>query len=100
MPTYRYQMRTSGGEVSVGMLTADNALGAAQQLRAAGHTVLQLTPMSTRVNAVRNDDAALAEPMTLTAANEETPAQPEAALSRADAPEDDLAREPVQEKLF
>lgn len=46
MPNYRYQMRTSGGEVSVGIMSADNALTAAQQLRQAGNTVLQLTPVS------------------------------------------------------
>ena len=46
MPTYRYQMRTSGGETSVGMMTAENALAAAQQLRAQGNTVLQLTPIN------------------------------------------------------
>ena len=45
MPTYRYQMRTGGGEVSVGTIAAENALNAAQQLRNQGNTVLQLTPM-------------------------------------------------------
>lgn len=48
MPTYRYQMRTNGGETSVGVLTAENALSAAQQLRAQGNTVLQLSPISSR----------------------------------------------------
>jgi len=47
MPQYRYQMRTSGGETSVGLLAADNALAAAQRLRSAGNTVLQLTPVKT-----------------------------------------------------
>ncbi len=47
MPTYRYQMRTSGGQTSVGILTAESALAAAQQLRAQGNTVLQLTPINT-----------------------------------------------------
>lgn len=51
MPTYRYQMRTSAGEVSVGVLTAENALAAASQLRASGNTVLQLTPMAAAINA-------------------------------------------------
>lgn len=46
MPTYRYQMRTSGGQTSVGILSADSALAAAQQLRSQGNTVLQLTPIS------------------------------------------------------
>ena len=46
MPQYRYQMRTSGGETSVGVVAADNALAAAQRLRSAGNTVLQLAPVS------------------------------------------------------
>lgn len=45
MPTYRYQMRAGGGEVSVGTISAENALNAAQQLRNQGNTVLQLTPL-------------------------------------------------------
>ena len=48
MPTYRYQMKTSGGQTSVGILNADSALAAAQQLRSQGNTVLQLTPISKR----------------------------------------------------
>lgn len=47
MPNYRYQMRTSGGETSVGILAAETALAAAQQLRSQGNTVLQLTPINT-----------------------------------------------------
>ena len=39
-------MRTSGGETSVGMMSAENALAAAQQLRSQGNTVLQLTPVN------------------------------------------------------
>ncbi len=46
MPNYRYQMRTSGGEVTVGTLAADNAMTAAQMLRNQGNTVLQLTPFT------------------------------------------------------
>ena len=45
MPTYRYQMKAGGGEVSVGTISAENALNAAQQLRNQGNTVLQLTPL-------------------------------------------------------
>lgn len=45
MPQYRYQVRTSGGEASVGMLAAESALAAAQLLRGQGHTVTQLTPV-------------------------------------------------------
>lgn len=46
MPNYRYQMRTSGGETTVGTLAADNAMAAAQMLRSQGNTVMQLTPVS------------------------------------------------------
>jgi type IV pilus assembly protein PilC len=38
-------MRAGGGEVSVGTISAENALNAAQQLRNQGNTVLQLTPL-------------------------------------------------------
>ncbi|MFP4224469.1 MAG: type II secretion system F family protein [Phycisphaeraceae bacterium] len=38
-------MRTSGGETTAGVLAAENALAAAQQLRNQGNTVLQLTPV-------------------------------------------------------
>lgn len=46
MPQYRYQLRTNGGDTSAGVVSAENALSAAQQLRAQGHQVLQLTPVS------------------------------------------------------
>ena len=46
MPNYRYQMRTSGGEMTVGTLAAENAMAAAQMLRSQGNTVMQLTPVS------------------------------------------------------
>ena len=46
MPTYRYQMRTAGGDTSVGMMTANSALAAAQELRRQGNTVLQLSPLN------------------------------------------------------
>ncbi|NJL30613.1 MAG: type II secretion system F family protein [Phycisphaerales bacterium] len=45
MPTYRYEVRGSGGQSSVGMLTAENALSAASNLRQQGLHVLHLTPM-------------------------------------------------------
>lgn len=45
MPTYRYQMRNNGGQMSVGTIAADSALGAAQSLRNQGNTVLSLTPV-------------------------------------------------------
>jgi len=46
MPDYRYQTRNSGGQVSTGVLSAENALAAAQALRAQGNQVLQLQPVS------------------------------------------------------
>lgn len=45
MPTYRYQMRNNGGQMSVGTIAAESALGAAQSLRNQGNTVLSLTPV-------------------------------------------------------
>jgi len=51
MPNYRYQIKTTGGELSVGFVAADNALLAAQQLRQQGAQVLQLTPISRAANA-------------------------------------------------
>lgn len=45
MPSYRYELRTAAGQTSSGVLTADNAMAAAQSLRGQGHQVLQLTPV-------------------------------------------------------
>ena len=45
MPNYRYQTRNTSGQVTVGTIAADNALGAAQLLRNQGGTVLSLTPI-------------------------------------------------------
>ncbi|MEX0774866.1 MAG: type II secretion system F family protein [Phycisphaeraceae bacterium] len=45
MPNYRYELRTPAGQTSVGILTAPNAMAAAQSLRAQGHQVMQLTPV-------------------------------------------------------
>ena len=44
MRHYRYQSRTSDGQASAGVLTAQNAIAAVQTLRAQGHQVLQLMP--------------------------------------------------------
>ncbi|QQE13002.1 type II secretion system F family protein [Planctomycetota bacterium] len=55
MPTYRYQMKNSTGETSVGIMTSDNALTAAQQLRNQGNIVLQLTPVSNKSTASLGD---------------------------------------------
>ncbi|HKU87719.1 MAG TPA: SOS response-associated peptidase [Casimicrobiaceae bacterium] len=60
---------------------------------------LRVYPVSTRVNAVRNDDAALVEPV-LAAANDVTSSTSEAAPTYEEATDEDLAREPVQEELF
>lgn len=57
---------------------------------------LRIYPVSTRVNAVRNDDATLVEPIAVAAANDDT----KPATADAGEPEDDLARKPVQEELF
>ena len=48
MPQYRYQMRTPSGKTSAGVTSAENAMAAAQSLRAQGNQILQLTPISTR----------------------------------------------------
>ncbi|MCE9591555.1 MAG: type II secretion system F family protein [Planctomycetes bacterium] len=46
MPNYRYQMKTPGGQVSVGVLAAENAMAAASALRAQGNQVMQLVPVT------------------------------------------------------
>ena len=46
MPHYRYQAKSTGGQTTNGVVTADNALMAAQTLRAQGNQVLQLAPMA------------------------------------------------------
>jgi len=46
MPHYRYQAKSNGGQTTTGMITADNALLAAQMLRSQGQQVMQLTPMA------------------------------------------------------
>ena len=51
MPQYRYEMRSSGNETSVGVLSAENAMAAAQQIRGQGHQLLNLTPVATAKSA-------------------------------------------------
>ncbi len=46
MPSYRYEARSNAGQTTAGVLSAGNALEAAQLLRSQGHQVLQLTPIS------------------------------------------------------
>ncbi len=46
MPTYRYQIKSARGEVTVGVLSADNAMTAAALLRNQGHHVLSLSPVT------------------------------------------------------
>jgi len=52
MPEYQYQTRTSNGQVAAGVLSAENAVAAAQVLRAQGNQVLQLTPASKSVKSL------------------------------------------------
>lgn len=49
VPTYRYEVRTRTGQTSVGIVSAPNALAAAQLLRQQGYHVLQLNPLGTRI---------------------------------------------------
>ena len=44
MPHYRYQARVQGGQTTSGVLTAENAMAAAQILRSQGKQVVSLTP--------------------------------------------------------
>lgn len=46
MPNYRYQIKTSAGQVQVGVLSADSVTTAAALLRNQGSHVLSLTPMA------------------------------------------------------
>lgn len=59
MPNYRYEVRTNTGQTSVGILAAENALTAAQALKAQGHHVLQLTPQSASVRSFAQKLAAV-----------------------------------------
>lgn len=46
MPSYRYQVRTQGGQTQVGVVAADSVTSAAQVLRNQGVHVLSLTPVA------------------------------------------------------
>ncbi|MBL9002330.1 MAG: type II secretion system F family protein [Phycisphaerae bacterium] len=50
MANYRYQIRTSGGQVQQGVISADSATSAASILRAQGAHVLALTQQATGVD--------------------------------------------------
>jgi type IV pilus assembly protein PilC len=54
MPSYRYQLRTSGGEISNGVVSAASAMEAAQSLRSQGGQVLQLTPAGGEARSLRD----------------------------------------------
>ena len=54
MPEYQYQMRNANGQTAVGVLSAENAVAAAQVLRAQGNQILQLTPVSKSVKSFRD----------------------------------------------
>ncbi len=51
MPNYRYQVRTSSGQVQAGVLTADSASTAAAVLRNQGGHVMSLSPVGALANA-------------------------------------------------
>ena len=46
MPNYRYQTRAQGGQLTSGVLAAENAMTAAQTLRNQGLQVVQIAPVS------------------------------------------------------
>ena len=46
MPSYRYQVRTTAGELQVGVLAADNVASAAAVLRNQGYRVLSVNPVA------------------------------------------------------
>jgi len=48
MPNYRYQVKSSGGQMSVGVLAAENATAAAAILRNQGHHVLAVNEVAAR----------------------------------------------------
>ncbi len=52
MPHYRYQARTSAGQVQMGVLAAESASTAAQLLRNQGQHVLQLVPVQSATAAI------------------------------------------------
>ena len=45
MPHYRYQIQSRDGQVTMGVLAADSAVAAANNLRAQGHRVMGLVPI-------------------------------------------------------
>ncbi|MCB9838782.1 MAG: type II secretion system F family protein [Phycisphaeraceae bacterium] len=49
MPNYRYQVRSSNGQVTVGVVSADSAVSAAAALRSQGGHVLDLTPIQSGI---------------------------------------------------
>jgi len=53
MPEYQYQTRSTNGQTTAGVLSAENAIAAAQVLRAQGNQILQLTPVSKSVRSFR-----------------------------------------------
>jgi type IV pilus assembly protein PilC len=50
MPTYRYQVRTGGNQIQIGLVTADGVQTASAILRNQGLHVLSLTPMAAAVD--------------------------------------------------
>src|SRR6185436_14246854 len=46
MPNYRYQVKTSAGELQVGVVGADSVASAASVLRNQGHRVVSVAPIA------------------------------------------------------
>ena len=59
MAHYRYQIQARDGQVSVGVLAADNAVAAANVLRGQGHQVLGLVPIEVATRGLREKLKAL-----------------------------------------
>lgn len=59
MPHYRYQIQARDGQVSMGVLAAENAVAAANVLRAQGHQVLGLIPIEVATKSLKDKLGAL-----------------------------------------
>ena len=59
MPHYRYQIQARDGQVSMGVLAAENAVAAANTLRAQGHQVMGLIPIEVATKSFKDKLSAL-----------------------------------------
>ncbi|MBI1369402.1 MAG: type II secretion system F family protein [Planctomycetes bacterium] len=59
MPHYKYQIQSKDGQMSMGVLAAENAVAAANNLRAQGHRVLGLVPIESAATSVMDKLKAL-----------------------------------------